>query len=433
MKKRGGPVRKFPLAEQALRDYRRIKRRTLPDFSDTQKTFQHLSDQQLRRSRWLFELMGQAWLTDLLGRLGMAAVKWRIPGITWLTRNTIYRQFVGGTSLLSAHDNIEALAQRGVTSILDYGAEAKQEKQDLDLAMKECLKAIDFCTTTDVVIGVVVKLSALIPFDVLAALNDRSIDFTDSLPPAFKAGLKRLDAVCARASQLKCQLYIDAEESWIQNTIDQLTELMMQRYNTQRHNIYTTCQLYRHDRLDYLMAAHRRAVSGGYKFSLKLVRGAYMNKERARAEEHGYPSPIQPDLAATHRDFNAAVAYCIDHVDDVACCVASHNEASINELIETMAERGIRRDHPNVRFTQLLGMSDNLTYNLAAGGYNVSKYMVYGPVAEVLPYLVRRAHENTSITGEAGRELNLLKREIARRRAVKRSSHRSPGPSSPTP
>ena len=249
----------------------------------------------------------------------------------------------------------------------------------------------------------------------LEKYNDKVIDFERIAGTDLERGFNRLDRVCSLGRGRGCEVYLDAEESWIQGSIDQLAEEMMRRYNTDGPIVFTTCQFYRHDRLDYLKALHLRSRKKGFTLALKLVRGAYMNKEAKYADKHGQATPIQANLAATHRDFNAATAYCLEHREEIAYCVASHNEESVVLQLEEMRRLGIPRNHPNVRFSQLLGMSDNLTFNLAEGGYNVSKYMVYGPVREVLPYLVRRAQENTSVTGEAGRELSMLNEEAKRR------------------
>jgi proline dehydrogenase len=388
----------------------------LPDFSDTEKTFSHLSDGELKGAGRLFSLMGKSWLSNFLSKLGSWAVRWRLPFAEWGVRNTIYRQFVGGTSLKNALPTIEKLHRRGVTSIMDYGAEAKSSEEDFDRFRDEILKAAKLSGTTEAVDSVVVKITGLSPNEHLEKFNDRTIRFDEPDDPVFTRVIERLDQVCQAASESGIEIYIDAEESWFQGTIDQLADEMMRRYNKERGVVLNTYQLYRHDRLEFLKESHRRAQAGGYILGGKLVRGAYMVKEAARAEEKGYPTPIQPNIEATHADYNAAVEYCIDHIEEISFLVGSHNEASVRLLTESLHRRGIPRDHPHARCAQLLGMSDNLTFNLAAGGYNSSKYMVYGPVAEVLPYLVRRAQENTSVTGEMGRELRMIKEELRRRR-----------------
>lgn len=391
--------------------------RPLPDFHDTREAFRHLSDAELRHTAWLFALMGKLWLTRNLSRVASWAVRCRVPGAIWAVRNTIYRQFVGGTSLDDARGRIERLWERGVNSILDYGAEAKSEEADFARFVDEVNKASEFGSRTPSAGAVVVKVTGIAPNEVLEAWNERDFDLQGEVPAAIAPITERLDSICRHAAERGVRVYIDAEESWFQGTIDRLADEMMRRHNRERVVVLNTFQLYRHDRLEFLRASHERAQRLGYRLGTKLVRGAYMDKERERARERGYPSPIQPDIAATHRDFDAAVRFCLERHEQIACTIGSHNEASTTQAVAYVNEHGIPRDHPHVRFAQLLGMSDNLTFNLAAAGFNTSKYVVYGPVHEVLPYLVRRAQENTSVTGELGRELRLLTEERRRRRA----------------
>ena len=375
-----------------------------------------MSDGELRRASWLFSLMGKPWLSNGLSKIGAKAVKWRLPFAAWGVRNTIYQQFVGGTSLGDARSTIERLHERGVTSILDYGIEAKSEESDFVRFQEEVLRAVDFSAATPAANCVVVKVTGLAPDSTLEAYNDREIAF-DAIEDAHLArAFERLDSVAKAAHDKGVRLYIDAEESWFQNTIDQLADEMMLRYNRDRVVVLNTYQLYRHDRLEFLKTSHARAREHGYFLGCKLVRGAYMVKEGRRAEERGYPTPIQPSIDATHHDFNAAVRYCLENVETVAATVGSHNEESMRQATAAMRELEIASDHPHIDFAQLLGMSDNLTFNLAAEGYNAAKYMVYGPVTEVLPYLVRRAQENTSVTGEMGREHKLIVDERKRRK-----------------
>ncbi len=390
-------------------------RRPLPDFQDTRKTFEHQSDAELRRASLLFALIGRPWLSNTLSRLGALAVKLRLPGAGYAVRQTIFRQFVGGADLDDAAPRIARLYTRHVASILDYGAEAKSEEADFERFSAEVRRAIEFGRTHRAACAVVVKVTGIAPNEVLEAHNTKSLDFNGPLDPRLEAVVRRLDQLCAAAAAANTQLYIDAEESWFQGTIDQLADEMMRRYNRERVVVLTTVQLYRHDRLAFLRASAERAEQRGYKLGVKLVRGAYMEKERARAAELGYPSPIQPNIEATHRDFNAALRYCLERSARITTTIGTHNEASTRLGAELVDELGLARDAQEVRFAQLLGMSDNLTFNLAEGGFNAAKYVVFGPVREVLPYLVRRAQENTSVTGEAGRELSLVRRELGRR------------------
>jgi proline dehydrogenase len=417
MKNSGGPIKKFPLAEEIVKGYVEDQRkRPLPDFSDTEKTFSHLSDTDLKHSGLMFNMMGKTWLTNIMSTIGVPAVKMGLPGAVWGVKNTVYRQFVGGTSLVDALPSIEKLYEQNVTSILDYGAEAKSTNEDYNNFMKETLRGIEFSAEAPAANAVVVKVTALAPDDMLVRLNDAPLDFDDETLAQLQATLKRLDAICAQAEKRNVHVYIDGEESWMQNTIDQLADRMMTRYNREKIIVHNTFQLYRHDRLEFLKRSHEKAQKEGYKLGTKLVRGAYMVKENARAKEMGAPTPIQPSLEATHRDYNEALRYCVEHIEEISSCVGTHNEASVRLMTELLRDNDIPRNHPNIRCAQLLGMSGNLTFNLAADGYNVSKYLVYGPVTEVLPYLVRRAQENASVTGEMGRELKMIREEIKRRR-----------------
>lgn len=418
MKKAGSPIHDRSLGKQAMKQFlEQEEQLTLPDFSDTEQTFKHLKNSDLRRMNLLFKLMANNTLTGIMSSVGAWAVRNGLPFAEWTVRQTIFQQFVGGSSLITAQPAIENLHEHGVTSILDFGAEAKNSEQDYNNFMKEVLGAIEFSAEAPAAVAVVVKITGLAPDEMLVKLNAETVDFADEDHAQFQATLRRLDAICGQAAKREVQVYIDAEESWMQNTIDQLANKMMARYNKERVIVLNTFQLYRHDRLDFLMQSHERSRREGYLLGAKLVRGAYMHKERARAKEKGYPSPIQPNLEATHNAFNTAVRFCADNVNTIACCIGSHNDFSVRLMTELIAERKIPRNHPHLQFAQLLGMSDNLTFNLAGGGYNVSKYMVYGPVKEVLPYLIRRAEENGSVTGELGRELKLIKQELQRRKA----------------
>ncbi len=414
MKDATGPTKSYPLAEAALN---RVAAGRIPDFSDTERTFRHLSDSELSFSAKLFGLMGRKWLTDSLATLGLPAVAYGLPGAKWMVRQTIFPQFVGGQSLEASQPVIDRLYERGVTSILDFGAEAKSTEAEFDRFCEEVKAAIRFSSDNAAAVAGVVKITGLADDEELEWANDEVPVMEGDLSdfPHLQSTLERLDSICKLAAEHNVQIYIDAEESWMQNTIDAFAANMMQRYNRGKVTVLHTYQLYRHDRLDFLKACQERARKHGYKLGAKLVRGAYMVKENEAAEAGNYPTPIQPSLEATHRDFNAAIRYCLENRDTIDCCIGSHNEESVRLTCELMWEYGMPTNAPSVQFAQLYGMSDNLTFNLAESGYNVSKYLVYGPVKEVLPYLVRRAQENTSVTGEMGRELSLVRRELERR------------------
>ncbi|MEM6395713.1 MAG: proline dehydrogenase family protein [Bacteroidota bacterium] len=415
MNERVGPV---PEAVQNLQNQLNEAGLGLPeiDFDDTQKAFAHMSDRELKNTVWLFKLMANPNLTNTLSSVGLKAVQWGLPGANWAVENTLYRQFVGGKSLVSCIPTIEKFAEYGVMSLLDYGAEGKESEEDYNTSQSQLLTAIEFASKQPAVPVVTCKITSLARNGLLKELQEADFVFSDELKREYDGAIRRLDAICSVAEKKSVKVFIDAEESWYQDTIDRMATLMMERYNRNRVTVYNTFQLYRHDRLAFLMASHEEAKSKGYMLGAKLVRGAYMEKERERAKEHGYPSPIQPNLAATHDDFNAALRFCLDHYETLASCNASHNRASVKLQAGLIAARNLPRQHEHLNFCQLLGMSDNLTFNLAAAGYNVAKYMVYGPIRDVMPYLVRRAQENKSITGDTSRELGMLQKELKRRK-----------------
>jgi proline dehydrogenase len=254
-------------------------------------------------------------------------------------------------------------------------------------------------------------------FGLLESLNDGKMSSDAELSELNKAK-SRIEKICKTAFDLNVRLFIDAEESWIQNTIDGLVEEMMLKYNKEKAMIFNTLQFYRHDRLAYLKEAFKRAESGNYHYGIKLVRGAYMEKEGERAQQMGYKNPIQPDKASTDKDYDLALDFCLENINKMAICAGSHNEQSSEHLVNLIKKHGLEKNDYRIYFSQLFGMSDHLSYNLAHAGYNVAKYLPYGPVKSVLPYLFRRAQENTSVQGQAGRELSLIQKEIRRRRKV---------------
>jgi proline dehydrogenase len=304
-----------------------------------------------------------------------------------------------------------------VLTILDYGAEAKEKEEDFNITMNEVIRGIDFASTNASVPVVSTKITGMARFGLLEKVSTKET-LTPEEEKEYSNLKKRIDSICHVARERGVALFIDAEETWIQPAIDELVETMMTRYNTQRATVYATFQMYRTDRLNYLVDSYAKAKMNNYILGAKLVRGAYMEKERRRAAEMGYPSPIQPDKASTDRDFNKAVQFCINHYEQIASCNASHNLASCELQIKLIDEKKIPRNHPHVNFCQLYGMSDHLTFNLAAAGFNVGKYVVYGPVREVLPYLIRRAEENTAVTGDMSREYSLVMQEMQRRELV---------------
>lgn len=386
----------------------------LPDFKNTEIAFAYKSDDELRKSARLFGLMNKHWLVGIGSKVGIAAIKMHLPFVESIVKNTIFEQFCGGTTLLESKPAIDRLKAHNVFTFLDYGAEAKEKEEDFNHTMNETIRGIEFASRTPGVPIISAKVTGMARFELLEMMQ-RGDALSQDMRVEYKNVLKRIDSICYIASQRGVGIYFDAEESWIQDTINHLVNLMMKRYNRERVIVYNTFQMYRHDQLSYLMSSYNQAKKEGYLLGAKLVRGAYMEKERDRAAKMGYTSPIHPNKAATDDAFNTAVRFCIDHYEHIASCNASHNADSVMLEAELIASRNISRDHPHLWFSQLYGMSDNLTFNLAKSGFNVAKYVPYGPVRDVVPYLIRRAQENSSVTGDMTREHKLVLDEIKRR------------------
>ncbi len=384
------------------------------DFSNTAIAFAHLSDQELKKTAWLFRLISHPWLARIGTWLALFAVKYRLPFAEAIVKKTVFEQFVGGTTLLDSQRNIERLAASNVLTVLDYGAEGKESELDFNYTMNENLRAIDFASRSPHIPVVSSKVTGLARHGLLERIQ-AARKLTREELNEYRNVLKRIDAICYHAAQKGVSVFIDAEESWIQDSIDHLVWLMMKRYNRERVVVYNTFQLYRKDRLQFLLESYDRSREAGFLLGAKLVRGAYMDKERARAAELGYPDPINPDKNTADDHYNTAVRFCLDHINHVALCNASHNAGSAQLQAELMERKGIAHDHPHIMFSQLFGMSDNITFNLAEAGFRVSKYVPYGQVRDVIPYLIRRSKENTSVTGDAGRELTLINQELKRR------------------
>lgn len=384
------------------------------DFDDTRKAFAIKSDEELKKAAWLFGLMNKHWLVGLGSKLGIAAIRLRLPFVEGIVKSTIFEQFCGGTTLLESQPTINRLQEHGVLTILDYGAEAKDSEEDFNLTMNETIRAIEFAARNASVPVVSSKISGLARTGLLAAVSAGEA-FSRETRQEYKSVLKRIDAICHVARQKGVGVMFDAEESWLQDAIDHLVNLMMRRYNREKVVVYNTFQLYRHDRLQFLIDSFNQARQHDYLLGAKLVRGAYLEKERDRARQNGQPSPIHPNKEATDDAFNTAVRFCVDNYEYICSCNASHNQLSTRLQAELIARKGIPRNHPHLNFCQLYGMSDNLTFNLAAAGFNAAKYLPYGSVKEVVPYLIRRAQENSSVTGDMTREYKLVHDEMKRR------------------
>ncbi len=390
------------------------------DLEDTKVAFSHKSERELRRARLLFRTIRYPWLVKLGSACAKAALKIRIP-IEGLVRRTIFAHFCGGETIEDSDTRIGTLADKGIGSILDYSAEGKEREEVFDAITEELLATVEKAGKDERIPFSVFKVTGIGRYELLEKASQNA-PMSEVEHAELQRIKERVDRICGKASERRVRIFIDAEESWYQDAIDELARQMMRKYNQERAIVFTTIQLYRHDRLAFLEQEVEKARQEGYHFAVKLVRGAYMEKERQRAEEKGYPDPIQPDKASTDRAFDQAVDRCTELLDELTFCAGTHNEASCQHLAERMSEKGLKKDDSRVHFSQLLGMGDHLSSVLAQEGYNTSKYVPYGPVRDVLPYLIRRAQENTSVKGQSGRELQLIEKELERRKRERKAS-----------
>ncbi|MFW5705606.1 MAG: proline dehydrogenase family protein [Bacteroidota bacterium] len=382
-------------------------------FENTEIAFQSKGDFDLKRSYLLFKTLAHNTLVKLGGSLTQGAIKLHIP-VDWVVKPTIYKQFVGGETIEECIPTVNELERYNVKAILDYSVEGTESPESIEAVLQETLESIKNAGNHPNIPFAVFKPTA---FSTTRLLEKVSLGEPLSREEIREADnfRNRIETLCQAAFDHNIPILIDAEDSWYQKFIDEVVNDMMARFNKERAIVFNTFQMYRWDRLDFLKLSHKMALEGGYFLGAKFVRGAYMEKERERARENGYQSPIQPDKEHTDHDYNAALKYCVDHIDNISIFNGTHNEYSSAYLAGLMAEKGLERNDNRCWFSQLYGMSDHISFNLAHAGYNVAKYLPYGPVKHVIPYLVRRAEENTSVKGQTGRELSLITTEINRR------------------
>ena len=392
-------------------------------FDNTNIAFAYKSTKELKAAKFLFNTMDYPWFSAVGVRLTPFLMKTGLP-IHGIIRKTIFKQFVGGETLGETAAVGKILSDYNVQVILDYGVEGKEGEANFEEATEQFIRVIQYAASQKNIPFISVKVTGFARFGLLQTLNEA---------PRLRSGIhdheeevnewervrERMFRICAAAAENGIGVLVDAEESWIQDPVDRLVIEMMEIFNKEKPIVYNTIQLYRHDRLSFLRLSHTIAKQQDFILAVKLVRGAYMEKERLRAVQNNYPSPIQNDKSFTDGDYNAAVAYCIDHLNEIAVIIASHNEYSNLHAAEILDTKGIAHNHPHVHFSQLYGMSDNITFNLADAGYSVSKYLPFGPIREVIPYLMRRAQENSSLNGQTSRELLLIRKELERRKTVK--------------
>lgn len=393
------------------------KKTKVLSFENTEIAFKSKSNTDLKRAYWLFRLISINPLVKLGSYVTNFALKIGLP-IQGIIKNTIFKHFCGGQNITDCETSIQHLASYNVHTILDYSVEGEDTEADFDATCEEILQTIKRAQKDNLVPFSVFKVTGLGRFELLQKINAKE-NLNAQENQEFEYIKLRIDRICKACFETNLQVLIDAEFSWIQDVIDNLALEMMQKYNCQKPIVFNTYQLYRHDKLASLKDDFLLAQTNEFYLGAKLVRGAYMEIERERAQEKRYPSPIQSTKDAADRDYNEAILFCLNHLDRIAFMAGTHNEESSRLLASEIDKQNLSRNHSGIYFAQLLGMSDNLSFNLSASGYNVAKYMPYGPVKAVMPYLLRRSQENTSVSGQTSRELNLIIKEIKRRKHSK--------------
>ncbi|MDD3742968.1 MAG: proline dehydrogenase family protein [Lentimicrobiaceae bacterium] len=386
----------------------------LINFEDTRVAFISKSTRDLKRALWLFRMIKNPYLVKMGTGLIQVAIKLGLP-VNWIIKPTLYRHFVGGTTLQECLPVVQSLNQHGVKAILDYSVEGVQDEASIQQTLQETLNSIRNAAQNPGIPFAVFKPSAF-ALSTLFEQSEAGKAPVGALEDEYYRFKSRINVLCNEAHALNVRLMIDAEDSWYQHLVDDTVDEMMARYNKEKAIVFNTLQMYRHDRLEFLKRSLEKARVEGYYYGVKFVRGAYMEKERKRALEKGYESPIHVNKAATDEAFDQALTVSLDHIDRVVIFCGSHNENSNRYFATSIVERGLEVNDNRCWFSQLYGMSDNLSFNLAAAGFNVAKYVPYGPVKSVVPYLSRRAEENTSVAGQTSRELNLIKKELKRRK-----------------
>ncbi len=383
-------------------------------FQNTKIAFRYKSNADLNHARILYKMMASPFLVKVGAFFSTLALKLHLP-ITSIVKKTIYRQFVGGEDIQECESTINLLYKFNIGTILDFSREGQDDEKELDKTRDEVLSTISRAKDNPKIPFCVFKPTGMVRFELIEKMAEHPDDMSSEDKAEFQRYVQRVDTVCKAAYESGTPILIDAEESWIQQPVDDVIDAMMAKYNKENFIVYNTLQMYRHDRLEFLKASHAKALRSGYKLGMKLVRGAYMEKERERAEKLAYPSPIYPTKEATDDGYDQAQNYCIENINDIALLSGTHNEESMYQLVDLMDKHGLAKDDKRVYYAQLLGMSDHISFNLANEGFNVAKYVPYGPVKEVMPYLMRRAEENTAVAGQTGRELRLIDEEIERR------------------
>lgn len=381
--------------------------------NNTEIAFAYKSNRELRESYWLFKLMNNASLVKIGTNAAMMALNWHLP-IKGIVKRTIYKQFCGGETIDECNKLIRKLGEFNIKTILDYGVEAKSNEDEFDKSAEYLIKTLNYAIQDENIHIISSKLTGLFRSALLEKITAGE-KLTSGEEAEYERGKKRIWNICDAANRANIYVHIDAEESWLQGAIDDLALELSAEFNKGVPTVINALQMYRTDRIEFLKKSLQHARDHKYLCAVKLVRGAYMEKERARAAAKGYPSPIFDTIEGTHASYNAGLEFCLDHIDEMYLSNATHNEQSCQLLAQLMEEKGIPKNNPRIVTAQLIGMSDNISFGMAKAGYNVEKYVPYGPVKHVLPYLIRRTQENTSVGGQMSREFNLIRSEMKRR------------------
>ncbi len=383
-------------------------------FEDTATAFALKTDSELERAYFLFKMIANEPLVRIGTAMTNFALKAHLP-VDGLIRATVFDHFCGGVNEADCMPVVDKMWGKHVCSVLDYSVEGKDDEDPLDNTLEMVLRVLDFVKEKDAIPFAVFKPTGYGRFAIFKKIGDGG-ELTQAEQKEWDRVVARFDKTCKKAYDLDVSLLIDAEESWMQDAADTLVEQMMRKYNKKKAIVFNTLQLYRWDRMEYLKQLHEKAKTEGFKIGMKAVRGAYMEKENERAARKGYPTPICGSKQESDANFDTTVEYMLGDLDTISLFAGTHNEESTYKLIQLMKEQGIASNDPRIWFGQLYGMSDHISFNLADRGYNVAKYLPFGPVRDVMPYLIRRAEENTSVAGQTTRELSLLKKERKRRK-----------------
>lgn len=394
---------------------------SLPDelsFENTEIAFAAKTQQELKLTYRVYQLMNYPWLVRLgtkviNGTLGLGLIR-------KIVKNTLYAHFCGGETLTDCHHFVENLKAAGAYAILGYSVEGKSSDIEYDKSVEETIRYIRFAAQREAIPFAAFKLTGIASFALLEKIQKKET-LSDEEMLAWDRVKDRVDAICAAGYEHNVGILIDAEETWIQDPIDALADAMMAQYNQKKVVVYNTYQMYLKRGEGFLKKSLEKAQQGNYLLGAKVVRGAYVEKERTRAQQLGYTDPVNPTKKASDEMYNQAIEFCLKNLGHMALFAGTHNEQSCYHMAQLTQRLQIAASNPRIFLGQLYGMSDNITYNLARAGFNVVKYVPYGTVQDVMPYLFRRAQENTAIAGQSNREFELVKKELKRRKAQKKA------------